>query len=109
MRYFNGTLHAGVVKSYVQLTLALVAKALEAKAASSKRREFNVATAKYDWRVFLVSHLGMVGDEFKTARLHLTKHLAGSAAWKGERRDRRPATPTSPPTDNDADDGQAAA
>ena len=28
----------------------------------------------------------------KTARLHLTKRLAGSAAWKGERRD-RPATP----------------
>jgi len=35
----------------------------------------------------------MVGDEFKTARHHLTKRLAGSAAWKGERRDRRaPAT-----------------
>jgi hypothetical protein len=40
--------------------------------------------------------LGFVGDEFKTARLHLTKHLGGSAAWKGERRDRR-ARPTAPP------------
>jgi hypothetical protein len=89
-RYFNGTLHAGAVKAYVQFVLALAAKALRAKTASSKRREFNVATAKYDWRVFLVSHLRLIGDEFKTARLHLTKHLAGSAAWKGERRDRRP-------------------
>ena len=90
-RYFNGTLHAGEVKAYVQFVLALAAKALRAKAASSKRREFNVATAKYDWRVFLLG-LGLIGDEFKTARLHLTKHLAGSAAWKGERRDRHPRT-----------------
>lgn len=100
-RYFNGTLHAGEVKAYVQLTLALAAKALRAKAASSKRRDFNVATAKYDWRVFLLG-LGLIGDEFKTARLHLTKHLAGSAAWKGERRDRRSeptAEPQAPATD----------
>jgi hypothetical protein len=87
-RYFNGTLHAGEVKGFVQLVLALAAKGLTSKAASSKRREFNVATAKYDFRVFLL-HLGLIGDEFKTARLHLTKRLAGSAAWKGERRDRR--------------------
>jgi hypothetical protein len=91
-RYFGSTLHAGEVKAYVQFVLALAAKALTSKAASSKRREFNAATAKYDFRVFLLG-LGMVGDEFKTARLHLTKRLAGSAAWKGERRDRRARTP----------------
>ena len=90
-RYFNGTLHAGEVKAYLQLVLAMAAKALTSKAASSKRREFNIATAKYDFRVFLLG-LGLIGDEFKTARLHLTKRLAGSAAWKGERRD-RPAAP----------------
>lgn len=93
-RYFNGTLHAGEIKGYVQLVLALAAKGLTSKAASSKRREFNVATAKYDFRVFLL-HLGLIGDEFKTARLHLTKRLAGSAAWKGERRDRRTRAPQS--------------
>ena len=87
-RYFNGTLHAGEVKAYVQLVLALAAKGLTAKAASSKRRTFDAATAKYDFRVLLLG-LGLIGDEFKTARLHLTKHLAGSSAWKGERRDRR--------------------
>ena len=81
-------MHAGQIKAYVQFVLALAAKALGAKAASSKRRVFNVATAKYDWRVFLLG-LGLIGDEFKTARHHLTQHLAGSAAWKGERRDRR--------------------
>jgi hypothetical protein len=104
-RYFNGTLHAGQIKAYVQFVLALAAKALGAKAASSKRRAFNVATAKYDWRVFLLG-LGLIGDEFKTARHHLTQHLAGSAAWKGDRRDRRAgaaieasAAPQDQPTD----------
>jgi hypothetical protein len=90
LRLFNGTLHAGEIKAYVQLSLALAAKALSSKAASSKRRDFNPATAKYDFLVVLL-HLGLIGEEFKTARLHLTKKLAGSAAWKGERRDRRPA------------------
>ncbi|MFP2903202.1 VrlE, partial [Corallococcus sp. 4LFB] len=61
---------------------------LASKAASSKRRDFNPATAKYDFRVFLL-HLGLIGEEFKTARLHLLKHLEGSAAWKGQRRDGR--------------------
>jgi hypothetical protein len=26
--------------------------------------------------------LGLIGDEFKTARLHLLANLEGSAAWK---------------------------
>jgi hypothetical protein len=42
------------VKAYLQLVLAMAAKALTSKAASSKRREFNIATAKYDFRVFLL-------------------------------------------------------
>jgi hypothetical protein len=52
-------------------------------------------------------HLGLIGDEFKTARLHLTKKLAGSAAWKGERRDRRPAA--SAPASEEVGDARAAA
>jgi hypothetical protein len=87
-RYFEGTTHAGKVKAYIQFSIALAAKALSAKSASSRRREYNPATAKYDFRVFLLS-LGLIGDEFKTARLHLLSRLGGSAAWKGERRDRR--------------------
>jgi hypothetical protein len=90
VRAFNGTLHAGEVKAYIHLVLGLAAKALTAKSASEKRREFNRATAKYDLRVLLLG-LGFVGDEFKSTRQHLTKHLAGSAAWKGERRDRTAA------------------
>lgn len=107
-RYFNGTLHAGEVKGYVQLVLALAAKGLTSKAASSKRREFNAATAKYDFRVFLL-HLGLIGDEYKTARLHLTKRLAGSAAWKGERRDRGTRSTPGPREGGEPTEGATAA
>ena len=40
-------------------------------------------------------NLGLVGDEFKTARFHLLSLLEGSAAWKHGRRDRR-TQPTEP-------------
>lgn len=83
-RYFNGTLHAGEVKAYIQFVLALCAKALSSKSTSSKKRVFSEVSAKYDFRVFLLG-LGLIGDEFKTARLHLLKHLSGSAAWKNGR------------------------
>jgi len=90
MRWFEATLHAGKVKAYIQFVLALSAKAIGARASSSKRRDFNPDTAKYDFRVFLL-HLGLIGDEFKTARLHLMAKLNGSAAWKNGRPENRPA------------------
>jgi hypothetical protein len=83
-RYFNGTLHAGKVKGYVQLCLAMSAKAINTRSANHAPKPVS-GSAKYDLRVWLL-HLGLIGDEFKTARLHLTKHLAGSAAWKNGRR-----------------------
>ena len=51
----------------------------------------------------------MVGDEFKTARHHLTKRLAGSAAWKGERRDRRAPAPASATTQEEVGNARVAA
>jgi len=36
-------------------------------------------------------HLGLIGDEFKTARLHLMANLNGSAAWKHGRPQQQPA------------------
>jgi hypothetical protein len=80
-RYFEGTLHAGQVKAYVQLCLALAAKALTSSGAMARKREFNEATAKYDFRVFLL-RLGLIGDEFKTARTHLSANLKGSSSRK---------------------------
>ncbi len=83
-RWFEGTLHAGEVKAYIQLALALVAKAINTKAASGEQRAFNAASAKYDFRVVLLG-LGLIGDEFKTARTHLLKNLPGSSAHKAPR------------------------
>lgn len=80
-RCFGSTNHAGRVKAYLQLCLALAAKALNARAASAKKRVANGRSDKYDFRICLI-HLNLIGDEFKTCRKHLLANLAGSAAWK---------------------------
>jgi len=90
-RWFDATLHAGKVKAYIQFILALANKALSSRSASSSKRTFDPSTAKYDFRVFLL-RLGMIGDEFKTARLHLLSRFEGSSAWKHG----RPAQTTNP-------------
>lgn len=36
---------------------------------------------KYTFRTWLL-RLEMIGDEFKTARQHLLKHLEGNIAWR---------------------------
>lgn len=81
-RYFSGTLHAGKVKAFVQLALALAARALTSKAAVGKAKPFNANTARYASRIFL-KLLGLTGAEFKTARHHFTAHLAGSCNYRG--------------------------
>ncbi len=80
-RWFEGTLHAGKVKSYIQLCLLLVNKAINSRGACSTKRTFNPATAKYDFRVVLL-RLGAIGDEFKTLRLHLLNNMPGCASYK---------------------------
>jgi len=79
-RYFNGTLHAGKIKSYVLFCLALSTKALNSRAAS--HRKVPTDNPKFNFRVWLVATLGMKGDEFKTARYHLTRYLPGNSAWR---------------------------
>ena len=94
IRWFNGTTHAGVIRAYIVFSLALAAKALNSRAASSQRRDYDPNNTKYSFRVFLL-HLGMIGDEFKNVRKHLMAHLTGSAAWrygqpmKGQSKDER--------------------
>ncbi len=78
-RYFNGTLHAGKVKSYVQFVLHLAAKAANARAVATRKRVLPNGNEKYAVRTFLI-RLGLNGPEFKTCRHHLTKHLPGDAA-----------------------------
>lgn len=78
-RLFNSTLHAGEVKSYIQMCLAISHQALVQKGAS--RTKTQSQNEKYTFRTWLL-RLGLIGDEFKTARLHLLKNLEGNIAWK---------------------------
>ena len=77
----NG-LHAGQLKSYIQLCLALSQMAKEVRTASPKPQQNE--NPKYAMRTWLL-RLGFIGDEFKTAREHLTKRLDGDAAFRTER------------------------
>jgi len=71
-RYFDGTLHAGEVKSYVQLCLGLVCYAARAKTASSKPMAMTHGRGQLaTWRQFMLT-LGLVGDHYKTARTLLS-------------------------------------
>lgn len=78
-RIFNATLHAGEVKAAIQFCAALVAFAK--KSTRSIYRKVQTDNEKFTMRTFL-TRLGLNGDEFKTARLHLTKNLEGNAAWR---------------------------
>lgn len=78
-RLFNGTLHAGEIKSYIQLCLAISNQALIQKRASNRKTQSS--NERYTFRTWLL-RLGLIGDEFKTARKHLLKHLDGCIAWK---------------------------
>lgn len=74
----NG-LHAGQLKSYIQLCLALSNMAKTVKSASAKEQQKE--NPKYAMRTWLL-RLGFVGEEFATAREVLTKRLAGDAAFR---------------------------
>lgn len=80
-RLFNGTLHAGEIKSYIQFCLAISHQALTQKKAS--RIKTQTTNEKYTFRTWLL-RLGLIGDEFKTARHHLLKNLDGCIAWKDQ-------------------------
>jgi len=78
-RLFNGTTHAGEVKSYIQFCLAVSHMALTKKKASSQRTVSD--NEKYSMRCFLL-RLGLNGDEYKTCRHHFIKNLEGNSAWR---------------------------
>lgn len=78
-RCFNSTLHAGEVKAYIQLCMAVSYQALIQKSASCRRTLTD--NPKYTFRCWML-RLGLIGDEFKTCRLHLLKNLEGDSAWR---------------------------
>ena len=78
-RLFNGTLHAGKIKAYIQFCLAMSAWAIECP---NDRLFFKKSTGytreqKYTlMRNVLIHRLGLRGPEFKTCRTHLLKAFA---------------------------------
>ena len=75
----KGGIHAGQLKSYIQLCLALSQMAKDAKSASPKPQQ--TENPKYAMRTWLL-RLGFIGDEFATARDFLTRNLAGDGAFR---------------------------
>lgn len=79
LRGFNSTLHAGKIRAYIVLALALNHQALSQKSASY--RKVQEENEKFAMRVWL-NRIGFIGDEFKSCREHLYQHLDGNAAWR---------------------------
>ena len=76
----NG-LHAGELKSYIQLCLGMSQLAKQVRFASPKPQQ--TENEAYAFRCWLL-RLGFIGDEFKTARKILLKNMGGNSAWRSK-------------------------
>lgn len=79
LRGFNGTLHAGKIRAYIVLALALNHQALTQK--SARYQKVQEENERFAMRTYL-NRIGFIGDEFKNCREHLYQHLSGNAAWR---------------------------
>lgn len=84
-RCFNSTTHAGKIKAYIQLCLAISHQAMTQTGASSKKTVTD--NERYTFRTWLL-RLGLIGTEYETARLHLLSNLSGDAAFRHGRPER---------------------
>ena len=75
----RGGIHAGQLKSYIQLCLALSQMAKDVRMASPKPQQSE--NPKYAMRTWLL-RLGFIGEEFATARDFLTRNLSGDTAFR---------------------------
>lgn len=78
-RLFNGTTHAGEIKSYVQFCLAMSAWAINCDHNNLFFKGISDYTQNQKYNLMkrvLRNRLGMKGEEFKTAVHHLTKVFA---------------------------------
>ena len=82
-RCFNSTLHAGKVRSYITLALAISAQAINQKCTHMRKTEISENPC-FTFRTFLL-RLGLIGPEYKNVRKHLLDHLEGSKAWRYDR------------------------
>ena len=76
----NG-LHAGELKAYIQLCLAMSQLAKMVRTASPKPQQTD--NDKYAMRCWML-RLGFIGEEFATAREILLRNMEGNAAWRNK-------------------------
>lgn len=74
----NG-IHAGELKAWIQLCLAMSQMAKMVRTASPKQPQ--IENDKFAMRTWM-NRLGLIGEEFKTARTLLMRNLDGDAAWR---------------------------
>lgn len=79
LRGFNGTLHAGKIRAYIVLALALNHQALTQK--NARYKKVQEENERFAMRTYL-NRIGFIGKEFKNCREHLYQHLSGNAAWR---------------------------
>ena len=79
LRGFNGTLHAGKIRAYIVLALALNHQALTQK--NARYKKVQEENERFAMRTYL-NRIGFIGPEFKNCREHLYQHLNGNAAWR---------------------------
>lgn len=78
-RYRRGGLHAGKMKAYIQLCIAMCERAHKARCISAKAQQ--TENDKYAFRWWLM-RLGFIGEEFKTARTLLLQNLEGDSTFR---------------------------
>lgn len=80
-RLFNGTLHAGRIKAYIQFCLAMSAWAIDSSDKMSFRSTegYTAAQKAQIMESVLTNRLGLRGDEFKTCRYFLLKNFKDEA------------------------------
>ena len=75
----KGSLHAGQLRAFVELCLAMNHMAKTVKTASPKPMQMN--NPRFAMRTWL-NRLGFIGAEYKTARTVFTDRLSGNSAWR---------------------------
>ena len=79
-RIFEASLHAGEIRAWLNLCLAMSAQAINQKRTRPEVLD-TAGNDKYAMRCWLL-RLGFIGDEWKEVREHLLKNLEGNAAWR---------------------------
>ena len=75
----KGGIHAGEMKAYIQLCLAMSELAKELAYASPKPQQ--TENEAYAFRCWML-RLGFIGEEFETTREILLKNMDGNCAWR---------------------------